>query len=91
MYMFNGTIFLVSDEPHKIPDKRMMTSAGLPIENGQAAEESRLPTDGDMRVISTREAKKLFGTGANIIDGVSVSSLSWQVLHLLAGARYSSS
>lgn len=49
-----------------------MYSKGLFIENGKEAEASRLPTNEDIQVISTKEAKKLFGTGAQIMDGVSV-------------------
>ena len=54
-----------------------MISTGIPIENGAIEEAKRVPTDQEMRVISPREAKLLFGSDAELIDGVSVSCLSF--------------
>jgi hypothetical protein len=53
-----------------------MYSKALFIKEGTEAEHSRLPTQKEIRVISTKEAKKLFGTGAQIIDGVTVRFVS---------------
>jgi hypothetical protein len=72
MYIFNGTVFIVSDKPENIPARNMITSTGVPVENGPIEEAKRIPTDNDLRTISPREAKKLFGNGAEIIDGVTV-------------------
>lgn len=76
MYLLNGTVYLVSDEPETFPDRKFITSAGINIENGPEAVAARLPTDKDLRVISTAEAKKLFGTGANRVQGVTVRILA---------------
>jgi hypothetical protein len=70
MYILNGTVYLVSDEPETFPDRRFMTSPGINIENDPDKVAARQPTDKDMRIISTTEAKKLFGTGANRVQGV---------------------
>ncbi|KAH9042482.1 hypothetical protein EDB85DRAFT_1915292 [Lactarius pseudohatsudake] len=70
MYILNGTVYLVSDEPETFPDRKFMTSAGININNSPEMVAARKPTDKDMRVISTAEAKKLFGTGANRVQGV---------------------
>lgn len=70
MYILNGTVYLVSDEPETFPDRRFMTSPGINIENDPDKVAARQPTDKDMRIISTAEAKKLFGTGANRVQGV---------------------
>lgn len=51
---------------------RFIYSTGAYIEEGNPSPDSRLPTDKDIQVISTKNAAKLFGTGAHIIDGVSV-------------------
>lgn len=51
----------------------MISSAAF-IENGPEAEARRLPSDKDMRVISTEEARRIFGTEAERLDGVSVST-----------------
>jgi hypothetical protein len=53
-----------------------MISEGHFIENGREAEAARLPTDQTMRVISTAEAKQLFGKSADRIDGVSVGNFA---------------
>jgi len=72
MYILNGVVYIVSDAPATIPDVQFIYSKGLDIENGRAKEAARLPTDEDIRVISTREAGRLFGTGAQVIDGVNL-------------------
>jgi hypothetical protein len=76
MYILNGTVYLVSDEPETFPDRRFMTSPGINIENDPDKVAARQPTDKDMRIISTTEAKKLFGTGANRVQGVTVRTLA---------------
>jgi len=72
MYIYNGTVFLVSDEPGTFPDRKFITSTGTIIDNGPEMARARLPTDNDTRIISTSEAKKHFGNGANRIQGVAV-------------------
>ncbi|KAH9940680.1 hypothetical protein B0H21DRAFT_753931 [Amylocystis lapponica] len=70
LYFCNGTMFVVTDQPESIPDRSLMTSTSLFIENGPIAEASRLPTDKEMQIISTNEAARLFGTDAERLDGV---------------------
>jgi hypothetical protein len=76
LYILKGVVYIVSDHRSSIPDVRFIYSKALFILEGKEAEQSRLPTQEDIRVISTKEAKKLFGTGAQIIDGVTVRSVS---------------
>lgn len=71
LYVLNGTAYIVTDHPESVPDRRFLTSTALPISNGNEAQAQRLPTDKDMRIISTDEARKLFGTQADRLDGVS--------------------
>ncbi|KAJ7695740.1 hypothetical protein B0H17DRAFT_930445 [Mycena rosella] len=70
LYIYKGVVYIVSDEPQKIPDRAAMYSKGVDIELGAEAERARLPDDKDMRIVSTKEARALFGTGAQILDGV---------------------
>lgn len=49
-----------------------MTSTALFIENGPVAEAARMPTDKEMRIISTNQARLLFGEDAERLDGVTV-------------------
>ncbi|KAG6832018.1 hypothetical protein H0H92_006054 [Tricholoma furcatifolium] len=70
LYIFKGIVYIVTDQPEKVPNVSDIYSKGYFIENGKEAILSRLPTDEDIRVISTKEAKKLFGTGAHLLDGV---------------------
>jgi hypothetical protein len=74
MYIYNGTVYLVSDEPETFPDRKFMTSSGAIIEDGKI--DVRLPSDKNMRIISTSAARKLFGTGANRIQGVTVRAFT---------------
>ncbi|KAG6845116.1 hypothetical protein H0H87_000543 [Tephrocybe sp. NHM501043] len=70
LYIFKGVVYIVSDEPSMVPNVTHIYSKGFFIENGAEAVASRVPTDEDIRVISTKEAKTLFGTGAHLLDGV---------------------
>lgn len=72
LYIFKGVVYIVTDEPSKFPNVSDIYSKGLFIENGEEEVASRLPTDEDITIISTRRAKQLFGTEAFIMDGVTV-------------------
>ncbi|KAH9480565.1 hypothetical protein JR316_0007165 [Psilocybe cubensis] len=72
LYILNGTVYIVSDRPVTVPDIQFIYSKGIFIEPGQEAELSRLPTEEQIRIISTKEAKAMFGTNAQIIDGVTL-------------------
>jgi hypothetical protein len=74
MYIYNGTVYLVSDEPETFPDLKFITSPGEIIEDDKVG--VHLPTDKDMRIISTSAARKLFGTGANRVQGVTVRAFT---------------
>jgi len=52
MYVYNGTIFLVSDKLGVFPDRKFITSTGIIIDNGPEMIRARLPNDNDMHVIS---------------------------------------
>ncbi|TFK70399.1 hypothetical protein BDN72DRAFT_766555 [Pluteus cervinus] len=70
LYIMKGVAYVVADDPGEIPDVQYMYSKALFIENGKEAETARLPSANEIRVISTKEARQLFGAGAQIIDGV---------------------
>jgi hypothetical protein len=76
MYIYNGTVYLVNDEPETFPDLKFITSPGINIDTTPENAIARLPTDKDMRIISTSEARKLFGTGATRVQGVTVRSFT---------------
>ena len=50
----------------------MISSAAM-IGNSPEEVAARMPTDKDMRIISTAEAQELFGSEAERLDGVTVS------------------
>jgi hypothetical protein len=89
MYIYNGTVFLVSDEPATFPDRKFITSTGMIIDNGLEMVRARLPTDKDMRIISTSAAKKLFGNGANRIQGVTVRAFAILVTAYISSMTHS--
>ena len=76
MYIYNGTVYLVTDEPETFPDRKFMTSSGAIIDIDPETVPGRMPTDNDMRIISTSAARKLFGTGANRVQGVTVCTFA---------------
>lgn len=74
LYLVNGTLFVVTDDTSNIPDRRLMISTGYDISNGDLEAAKRVPTEKEMQIITRKEAKRLFGGDAELIDGVSVSS-----------------
>ena len=73
LYLRNGTLYVVTDEPDTIPNLLYIISSGAFITSDPKDIPSRAPTDQNMRVISTAEARQLFGAEADRLDGVSVS------------------
>jgi hypothetical protein len=66
-------MLIVTDNPSEFPPRRMMVGSGYVVNNGPEEVAKREPTDKDMRFISTKEARRLFGAFANRFDGVTVS------------------
>ncbi|KAG8929799.1 hypothetical protein FRC01_003755 [Tulasnella sp. 417] len=71
VYVSGGTLYIVTDNPSEWPAIRMMTSTGLPSENTPGNAESREPTDKEMRIISMKDAEKLWGKRVWPVNGVS--------------------
>jgi len=70
LYIFKGVVYIVSDHPATIPDLSLIYSKGIDILPGKENEPLRLPTEEDIRLISPKQAKQLFGTGVETIDGI---------------------
>ncbi|OSX63259.1 hypothetical protein POSPLADRAFT_1073979 [Postia placenta MAD-698-R-SB12] len=70
LYLLNGTVYIVTDTPETIPDRSRITSTAVFINNGPIAEAERIPTDKEMRIVSTNQARLLFGPSAERLDGV---------------------
>lgn len=70
LYALNGTLYIVTDDPASLPEKKFMISTALRIANGPVEAAKRIPTDREMQFISTADAKTLFGSGADVLDGV---------------------
>lgn len=66
-------MYIVTDKPRLFPEIRMMTSSGAKIESGPDTTGRLEPTEKDLRIISVKEAKELFGQQAGSVSGVSVS------------------
>lgn len=62
----------MTDVPETVPSREEMTSTSIDVRNGKEAVAARLPSDREMRIISTEEGSKIFGTSVEIIDGVTV-------------------
>lgn len=79
IYMMNGTLFIVTDQPFKFPEIRMMTSTGLEAINSPENIALREPTADNMAFLSPDEARTLWGDGEDIrvwtVQGNTVSKL----------------
>ncbi|KAL5512942.1 hypothetical protein ACEPAH_3340 [Sanghuangporus vaninii] len=60
LYIYNGTIYIVTSSPESIPELMYITSSGYDMHNGQEEVLKRRPTDKDIRVVSPSEAQHLF-------------------------------
>ena len=76
LYVLNGTLYVVTDDPASVPDRNYIISTGLRIVNGPIEAAKRLATDNELQIISTASAKTLFGSGADVLDGVTVSPVA---------------
>lgn len=65
-------MYIVADNSSTIPDLNAIYSKGIFILPGRETEASRFPTDKDIRVITTTQAKQLFGSRIQTIDGNTV-------------------
>ena len=74
LYILNGTVFIVTDEPTSIPDRKLLTSSGYPLGNSVEEVAKRTPSDRDMQIISSAKAAELFGSYASLLEGTSVSA-----------------
>lgn len=72
LYALNGTFYVVTDDPASVPDRNFIISTALRILNGPIEAAKRIPTDKELRIIPTADAKTLFGSGADVLDGVTV-------------------
>ena len=72
LYIFKGVVYIVTDSPSTIPDLSFIYSKGINIAPGRENELLRLPTDEDIRVISSTQAKQLFGSDIQTMDGNTV-------------------
>ena len=85
LYVHRGIAYIVTDTPTTIPALHFIYSKGHNILSGHIGETERMPTEEDIRIISTKEAQKLFGTSAQLIDGVTVCGLFAEIDCLLIG------
>ena len=76
LYSLNRTIYAVTDNPKSFPDIRYIISSGYAVFNGEEEVAKREPTSEHMQIISTKQARKLFGEGASRVEGVTVCFLS---------------
>lgn len=72
LYIFKGVVYIVTDSPSTIPDLSSIYSRGIYILPGRENEPLRLPTDEDICIINPTQAKQLFGSGIQTIDGNTV-------------------
>lgn len=60
----------------------MLISTGIELRNDAESVAARLPTNHEMRIISIEEARELFGDGATLVDGVTVSEIPLPFVHV---------
>lgn len=69
LYLYNGTWFIVTDDPSDFPLLRLMVSTGAEIWNDEESIKNREPTDKDMKIIFPSEAKTTLGHHASKVEG----------------------
>ncbi|KAF8599534.1 hypothetical protein BDV93DRAFT_449217, partial [Ceratobasidium sp. AG-I] len=62
IYMSNGTMYIITDDPSAWPSRRMMTSTGLTALNTPENIAAREPTPYDIDWISPKDAEERWGT-----------------------------
>lgn len=62
LYIFKGTIYVVTSKPETIPERKLITSSGYEIYNELEEILKRLPTDKDIRIVKPAEAQRIFNT-----------------------------
>ncbi|KAL0578940.1 hypothetical protein V5O48_003031 [Marasmius crinis-equi] len=70
LYFLKGVAYVVTDDPSQVPETAAMYHKGGKIDHNPQGKYLRRPADEDIRIISTREAKQLFGSGAQVIGGM---------------------
>ncbi|KAG8221357.1 hypothetical protein J3R82DRAFT_1529 [Butyriboletus roseoflavus] len=70
LFLLNGTVFIVTGDQKSVPDRKSITSTGVRIDNDAESVAARIPTDRELRVITLDEAGELFGTSADLMDGI---------------------
>ncbi|KAL7417662.1 hypothetical protein BDY24DRAFT_335711 [Mrakia frigida] len=70
LYMSDGTLYIVTDDPSSIPPIRDMTSTGLHATVDAENKAAREPTSKEMQVISVAEAKERWGDRVWEMDGM---------------------
>ena len=61
LYIFKGTIYIVTNTPEDVPELKYITSSGSEIWNGEEWVRKRLPSSSDIQVITPSQAQVLFG------------------------------
>ncbi|KAJ9110110.1 hypothetical protein QFC19_001781 [Naganishia cerealis] len=70
IYLYNGTLYVVTNDREQYPELRLMTSTGLPATSEPGNEEAREPTGKELMFISVREAKDLWGDRIWAMEGM---------------------
>ena len=80
LYVLEGTVIVVTDSPELIPNPQEIISKGQKIQDENVNLQQLEPTEKEFKIISTEEAKLLFGSSSIRISGISVS-----IFHLSYG------
>lgn len=70
LYLYAGSLYVVTNDPHVYPDMRLMTSTGLPANSDPGNEQAREPTGEELKFISPVEAEELWGDRVWRMDGM---------------------
>lgn len=64
LYVFKGTLYIVTSSPESIPELKFIMSSGANIGHSPEERARRLPTDKDIRIVSPAEAHRIFNAHA---------------------------
>lgn len=80
LYVYKGTVYIVTNTSAHIPDVRMMISAGRPLLDEHGDHLRREPTERHMKIISPDAVTKEFGRFAKRVEGTSVRTFGPQFI-----------
>jgi hypothetical protein len=87
LYMAEGTLFIVTSNPEKFPDIKLVTSTGLPAWNTPESIAERMPTSRDISIIFPEEARWRWGEDRSNKEPARIFPILGSTVRLLTATK----